>query len=292
MLPYEKTGQVIKSYSIKHKLKHVTYPLPNGAKLHWIGPQPSPGCNVLLYFHGGGYKIAITPGCITFALKCAKNAKASLAMLEYTLAPTRHYPTQLHQAIEALRKVLTVTSPSHITIGGDSAGGHLTTSLLSHLMHPAKDVEPITLTEKLAGICLICPFLSFNYDKKSYTTNAGKDYLQLEHMREFNASFKPPGLSDEEAMKDPGLSPLDAPLGWWKNAPVQRILLTAGVWEVFLDDVVAFLKRLEEEATGTKVELVVGRKEVHAAPIVDTSFNLEDGDSAKAILAWMGDGAC
>lgn len=290
MLGEDKTGEVIKTYCTQHSLKHVVYPLPKGAKLHWVGTQPSNGCKVFLYFHGGGYNIAINPGHLSFSLKCAANAKASLALLEYTLAPAKHYPTQLLQAIEALRKVLTITPPSRITIGGDSAGGHLSMGLLSHLMHPARDIEPITLSEKLAGICLICPFLSFDFEKKSYVYNAGRDYLQLAHMEEFNGNFRPEGFSDVDAIKDPALSPLDAPKGWWKRAPVERILLTAGVWEVFLDDIVAFSGRLKEEAEpGTKVDFVIGAKEVHAACIVDIAIGLEEGDSAKAILAWMSD---
>jgi acetyl esterase/lipase len=267
------------------------HPLPNGANLHWVGPQPAAGCNVLLYFHGGGYNVAIAPWCVSFALKCASNANAALALLEYTLAPAGHYPTQLHQAIEALRQILAITSPSHITIGGDSAGGHLSTSLLSHLMHPVQATEPITLSEKLRGIFLIAPFLSFNYNKESYTYNASKDFLQLKDIKEFNGNFKPPGLSDTEAMKDPGLSPLDSPIGWWKDCPVERILLTAGAWEVFLDDVVEFFERLKEETgPGTKVDLVVGRKEVHCACIVDGAFGLQEGDTAMAISSWISDG--
>jgi len=157
-------------------------------------------------------------------------------------------------------------------------------------MNPAKDLEPISLKEKLGGICLICPFLSFDYGKKSYTTNAPRDYLQLKDVISFNADFKPIGLSDTDALKDPGLSPLDAPKGWWKDCPVERILLTAGVWEVFLDDIVAFSARLKDEVgPGTKVDLVVGEKEVHAACIVDTAIGLSERDTAKAVLAWMSD---
>jgi acetyl esterase/lipase len=293
MLGQHKTDEVIKAYCTRHSLKHVVYPLSRGAKLHWVGAQPSSGCKVLLYFHGGGYNIAINPGHLSFSLKCATNAKASLALLEYTLAPAGHYPAQLHQAIEALRRVLAITAPSCVTIGGDSAGGHLSASLLSHLMHPSKDIEPTKLSEKLAGICLICPFLSFDYHKKSYIANAPRDYLQLKDVKEFNTNFKSPGLSDEEAIEDSALSPLDAPKGWWKSAPVEKILLTAGVREVFLDDIVAFSRRLKEEtAPGTKVDLVVGAKEVHAACIVDTAIGLGEGDTAKAILAWMSHDDC
>jgi hypothetical protein len=44
----------------------------------------------------------------------------------------------------------------------------------------------------------------------------------------FNADFKPEGISDQVAMRDPGLSPADAEVGWWKDAPVERMLLVWG----------------------------------------------------------------
>jgi len=57
---------------------------------------------------------------------------------------------------------------------------------------------------------------------------------------------------------------------------------------VFLDDIVQFTEKLKEEAAPeTKVDLVVSASEVHAAPLVDASFKLNEGDTAKAILAWM-----
>ncbi len=80
-------------------------------------------------------------------------------------------------------------------------------------------------------------------------------------IQEFNSTFKPNGLSDEDAMKDPVLSPGDAPAGWWKNAPVEKILVTVGEWEIFRDDCVEVRERLEYEiGTETKVEFVKARK--------------------------------
>ena len=295
MLPRPATGEAIESWCNRNKVLHTIDPLSLSAKLHWVGPRSSSG-NVLLYFHGGGYNSpAVGPGHVAFALRCASNASASLALLEYTLAPIAHYPTQLRQAVSALKHILASTPPSKIIIAGDSAGGHLSASLLSHLLHPSKYIEALPLSEKLDGICFICPFVSFDYDKKSYKYNANRDYLSLEAVKELNSNFKPPELSDEDAIKDPQLSPLDAPRGWWKNSPVERMLVVAGTWEVFLDDCVAFGQRLTEEAVPqTKVDVVQCAKEVHAACIVDQMLGLgqrnsSEMDSSKVILAWMND---
>ena len=283
------TGKGIENYCNRFKVIHTIEDLPQSTRLHWVGPRLPEG-NILLYFHGGGYNEGLVPkGHVPLAMKFAVKASASLAILEYTLAPTARYPTQLRQAVVALKHILRTAPPSKIIIAGDSAGGHLATVLLSHLNHPAGDIESVKILEPLKGICLISPFLSFDYKKSSYQTLAKYDYLTLEHMKELNENFKPIGLSDQDAIQDPYLSPLDAPPGWWKESRVSRILLVVGSWEVFLDDCIAFRQRLQEAAdTGTRVELVQCSKEVHAACVADQVFDLEY-DSTKTILAWMSD---
>ncbi len=102
-------------------------------------------------------------------------------MLEYTLAkePNASYSMQLKQPIETLKHILTITSPSQVIIAGDSAGGHLAASLFSHLIHPPKDLEAIKFPEKLAEICFISLFLSFDLNKASYRENEKHDYLTM-----------------------------------------------------------------------------------------------------------------
>ena len=59
---------------------------------------------------------------------------------------------------------------------------------------------------------------------------------------------------------------------------------------MFLDDIVAFSNRLKEEVgPGTKIDLVVREREVHAAYIMDTAIRLSERDTAKAILVWVSD---
>ena len=50
----------------------------------------------------------------------------AIFFLSYTLTPHAVYPTQLKQAVEALRYIIEEVgrSPSNVFIGGDSAGGN------------------------------------------------------------------------------------------------------------------------------------------------------------------------
>jgi hypothetical protein len=95
--------------------------------------------------------------------------------------PIGRYPPQIKQAIEGLKHILSLTPPEQITIAGGSAGGHLTLNLLSHLLHPFKTLEPISLLNggKLGGTCPNSPFLSFDYGKDSYSRNKDRDCLTL-----------------------------------------------------------------------------------------------------------------
>jgi len=276
------TRKTIEDYCTKKKLQLHSEDVPHGAALHWIGERTSD--KVLLFFHGGGYNFSISDGHIGFSLKMANAPNISLAILEYTLSIKASYPTQLRQATGALAHLLASYPASNIIIAGDSAGGHLAAGLLSHLIHPSEKSDPLQFKGKLGGFCFISAFLSFDRTKESYKNNKKYDHLIIQS----NSTFKPTGISLEDTLKDPCLSPGDAPLGWWKNAPVERLINLWGSWEIFADDCLAFGKRLESEAGKTSdVKVVECAREVHDSAVMDTLFGLDERDMAKAILSWM-----
>lgn len=79
-----------------------------GLKLYWIGHKTAK--KVLLYFHGGGYVLACSPGHYVWLWELqqalAKDASVSVVVVGYTLAPHGQYPKQLQEAVEALRWLL------------------------------------------------------------------------------------------------------------------------------------------------------------------------------------------
>lgn len=217
-------------------------------------------------------------------------------MLEYTLSPEEPCPRQLEQAVEALHYVLRLTKPENVILAGDSAGGHLITGLLSWIMHPnlnpdgTEDGVRLGEYEKFRGVCLISPMLSFDWGKDSYTRNAHHDYLSADSVFDILEIFKPESVSFAQALEIPDLSPADAPEEWWANMPVERMLVTVGSWEVFFDSAVGFVEKVSRDSyEGTKLELVVGWREYHDAPVVDPLFWLKEGTTSKAIVKWMGE---
>jgi acetyl esterase/lipase len=64
-----------------------------------------------------------------------------------------------------------------IILAGDSAGGHMALSLISHLLHPHSDVSKVELSEPLAGVILVSPWVKFATDDDSVKRNMTSDYV-------------------------------------------------------------------------------------------------------------------
>ena len=179
------------------------------------------------------------PGHLTFAYSLVSSAGPSLSILmySYTLAPHETYPYQLRQAVECLRYVLTDLNrkPETVSLGGDSAGANLAIGVLSHMMHPHKDLTPLHLDSgaKLASAILLAPWCSFRTDWPSSQYNAKKDIVSPGAGNRWSQSF----LGGKE--KDGYNEPLSATLGWWNDLKevVEEILIVGGGDEILVDPI-------------------------------------------------------
>lgn len=114
------------SYAKQNSLQPETTALRSGLKLCWIGPKDAE--NVLLYFHGGGYINAASPGHMQWAAElqktCSKPTRFSVVFAAYTQATPDggSYPVQLQEAAEALHWLVETQNmkPSNVMIGGVS----------------------------------------------------------------------------------------------------------------------------------------------------------------------------
>lgn len=87
--------------------------------------------NVLLYLHGGGYFMGSPRTHRAISGRLARLTGATVYLPEYRLSPEHPYPAQLQDAMAAYRALLDHgVAPQRIAVAGDSAGGHLTLSLL------------------------------------------------------------------------------------------------------------------------------------------------------------------
>jgi len=93
----------------------------------------SPNLPVLLYFHGGGFTVGSPETHEALCKHLAHLAQCAVLSLDYRLAPEYTFPTAHNDAFDALQWLAAHATKlgldaSRISIGGDSAGGTLTTA--------------------------------------------------------------------------------------------------------------------------------------------------------------------
>ncbi|KAB8237401.1 hypothetical protein ETB97_001384 [Aspergillus alliaceus] len=262
-----------------------TVPLKHGAQGHWIGNKNAK--NVIIYYHGGGFALACAPGHITFynTLINTLNAEGhdiALFLLTYTLTPHAVYPTQLRQAVEALRYILTDThrDPSTVIVGGDSAGGNLALAVLLHLSHPHPEITPLGDIAPLAGVFAFAPWVSFAHEGVSMRENRGKDVIGAEVLDSWSTVY----LGEQGTEGDAWSEPNRAPGEWWRGAKVKEVLFLAGRDEVLFDRIDAFVEKFRAVVPNTTY--VVAHGETHVAPVYGASF-LRETQQGSGLREWL-----
>ncbi|KAI9447591.1 alpha/beta-hydrolase [Lactarius indigo] len=286
------TSQMYQKWARSVKQEVLTDELPEGAKLHWVGPRRDASHNkVFLYFHGGGYVLPAGPSYFPFLHSLQKALSADVgeigvAALEYSLAPDSPVPTQLRQANAALTYLIQKgISPSNIVIGGDSAGGNLTLQLGSHLLHPLASIPaPPTLSQPLAGALLISPWVAYSIDAPSYVRNEGKDLL-FSRSYKFMADLVRPGVTPELQHH---VEPATAPASWWSgfDGVYPRILITAGEHEGLFDQIIDVSRVIEKHVKDTTTVVEPGG--IHEDMIIKFAVGQGgNGQDYDAIVAFL-----
>ncbi|KAF1997336.1 alpha/beta-hydrolase [Amniculicola lignicola CBS 123094] len=281
---------------------------------HWIGREDAE--TVVLYCHGGGYTQPATRGYFEYWHQmvghCShvtnlKNEKPALAilLLEYTLAPEACYPSQLLEVSTLLSHLLsTGRHADSIILAGDSAGGNLALGLLSHILHPHRELPIIKFEGKLKGCLLLSPLVTFNTDHDSFTRNAEKDILIPTVLKKWGAMFlgaKLSGDGDERPQNppvhgDPFSEPSLNGASWWLGLPkvVEDMLLWVGKDEVFVDGIKDFHGALSLGwANGggapENEQLVLTAGAAHIEPVMATMVEPGvKGEARTVIEEWLG----
>lgn len=307
---------MVRNYYAKHGIpaNAVTLDPPNSEAepgpqptLHFASPPSAPSTGpTLLYFHGGGYVNPIALGHPPFVWSCTHASGAKqLVLVEYSLAPEHRYPTQLVQAISALRYLLDTLkiSPEDIIIGGDSAGGNVVGALLAHVVKPSPYSVPLDLGGKqLRAALFVCPWVMMDVGQKSYDTNGDKDFLD----RKGAVAFKEAWAPNEEDVWANLCSAKDAAEVWDtvfsrdSQGVVKKAMVVAGTAEVLLDSCRVFARdyiRAETVVGGRGTDwsvvdehpfvYVECKGEVHVQPALDSAMGYEGGAMKSAILRWL-----
>lgn len=174
---------------------------------------------IVLYFHGGGFRIASALAYRSYGSHLAAVLGARVLLVEYRLAPEHKFPKAVDDCFAVWESLLAEgVDTGRIVIAGDSAGGGLAASVTMHAL--ADGVLP-------AGVICCSPWVDLTITADTYDTNAESDKLFSRTSAEEAA---PAYLGGADPM-----NPIASPLfGDWDGAP--PLLILVGDAEVLLDD--------------------------------------------------------
>ena len=219
----------------------------------WIIPDDPFEGKMLLYIHGGGF---ISGSCKTHRMHVAKFALRSRLkslVFDYRLAPEYPFPAAVDDCVITYKWLLEEGYQSQdIVVGGESAGGTLTLSLLLALKgqkislpKAAFSISPVTDLRCLAD--------AFNY-------NAKKDIAPKGSWDVWTSLYI--------GNNDPTLPLLSPQMGDFAGLPPLHICV--GTHEIHYDDCVNVAQKAKEH--GVEVILSEWPKMVHAFPILSPLF--------------------
>jgi len=216
----------------------------------WSVVPGSDAARVLIFFHGGGYCSGSIVSHRRMVTEAGRAARMRTLAVAYRLAPEHPYPAAHEDAMKAWRFVRARgVAPGQITIGGDSAGGNLTITLINRL-RAAGEEQP-------ACAWLASPWTDLTMSGASLETKAVADPLIHKAYLEELADAYAPALIDR---KDPLISPLFADLRGFPPTLVQ-----VGSDETLLDDAVRFARAAG--LADVNVTLEVWTHMIHAWPM-------------------------
>jgi monoterpene epsilon-lactone hydrolase len=225
---------------------------------------------VVLYLHGGGFRIASALAYRAYCSHLASVIGARVVALDYRLAPEHRFPAALDDTVAAYRALLDEpVAPSQVVVAGDSAGGGLAASLV--LAAPAAGLS------RPAGVVCSSPWVDLTVTAETYATNADVDRLFSREAAAIAAGL----YLGEHDPSDPLASPV---FGDWSGAP--PLLIQVGDVEVLLDDA----RRLAEVAgrAGVEVTLTVAPEMPHIWPMSYPAFP-EAVEAVREIAAFVAD---
>lgn len=276
-------------------------PGQSSAYIAWLGARPQRGSarKFLLYVHGGGFQLSLSLGHLKFVEYLRKDIEEelSVAVLVYSLTPENKYPLQFHQAVLAIQSLLDRgVEAKDILMAGDSAGGNIILSVLSHLLHKHPAVPALTprSTPFATAIC-ISPAVSHAFDPDEYPsmrTNATRDMITVKMLRKWcQLEFAGTSYHEEVENGEYWGTFLEAPRSWWGGLGrvVRRVEFTAGKCETFCDGVVRFAEKLNRvaEMDGFGVGMCVAPREIHDAPMDDFLNARGAGETSQRVREWV-----
>jgi monoterpene epsilon-lactone hydrolase len=210
-----------------------------GIKCEWMEMPRVARERVFLFFHGGGYNAGSPRTHRLLAANLSRATHMRLLLPDYRLAPENPFPAGVKDALLVYQWLLNQGySDKNILVGGDSAGGGLTLSMLLALKAAGAPTPRAAI--------LLAPWTDLTVSSSSYEKLRKFDpIITRERLREAGLMYA--GKRDPA---DPLLSPLFS-----DPAGLPDLLIHAGGDEVMLDDSRKFAERAK--AAGVPVSFKI-----------------------------------
>jgi len=213
-------------------------PVDAGVPAEWCIPPNVRPHGRLLFLHGGGYCIASVRDYREFVGRLAKATRRRVLSVEYRLAPEHPFPAALNDAIRVYRWLRASEPDQNIVVGGDSAGGGLSMSLLISLRDAGERLP--------CGAFLISPSTDLAKEGASMQSRAAVDPIITPETTQRYAN----AYAGEKSVREPLISPLYADLG---NLP--PLLILVGDCERLLDDSTRLAQKARDAKTQVTIEI-------------------------------------
>jgi acetyl esterase/lipase len=195
----------------------------------------------LLWIHGGGYVIGKAAQDDALCRRFARELGATVASVEYRMAPEHPYPVPLEDCYSALQWLVRLPSvdPSRVAIGGASAGGGLAAAL-ALLTRDRGEID-------LAAQLLVYPMLDDRTVDRKGLDNPG--------LRLWNQSSNKYGWSAYLGGADPEVA-VPARRDDLRGLP--PTWLGVGTFDLFHDEDLVYAERLKTAGVPCDVAVVEG----------------------------------
>ncbi|ORY21049.1 Alpha/Beta hydrolase protein [Naematelia encephala] len=248
--------------SVPRKYTNTIYPEIPCVVYTPAGEAPEGGWPIIYNIHGGGWVLGSSTSEESLSTRLCVGANAVVVSPEYRMAPDHPYPAAIEDCWEVLlwlweqgSSVIRI-NPSRFVIGGASAGGHLSATMINMLIDiptAPKDLKfklnlsTVPVTDNTAGEAHLG---SPTWDKyESWTTNADGPTLEKEKMLWYRNLFIP----NPEHRTDWHASPMLAPEAFWAQHPPTFVGVAEA--DILRDEGIAYAEKLR--AAGVPVTLKV-----------------------------------
>lgn len=215
------------------------------------GTDPMGPGQTLLYLHGGGWVQGAIETHDGLCARLADLAGIRVVSYDYRLAPEDPFPAAVDDVLACYKALITGETelsidPDDLIVGGDSAGGNLTASL----MH---DLAKADVAMPLAQL-LIYPGVDARLETQSMRDLKDQPLLPAARIDWYLGMYIPEG----QDRLDPRISPLFSDT----FAQQPQALIVAGGHDPLWDDAQGYATKLRE--AGVKVEQIDFPGQVHA----------------------------